>query len=327
MNDTFGWIRSAGVLGNIVFMKTNGQKSSLNEMRRRAKILVGISICSLIFLGMATFAQNGKVIGMSSTKDNFTSGYSNVNGIRMYYEIHGEGQPLVLIHGGGSTIGTSFGRLLPIISKQFKVIAVEQQAHGRTEDRDAPERFAQDADDVAALLHNLKIAKAHVLGFSNGGSTAMQIAYRHPELVDRLIVASAFYKREGLQPGLLDNIRNATFDVMPQVFKDEFLKVNRDPKRLRTMFEKDRNRMATFKDWSDDVLFSIKSRTLIITGDHDVATPEHSVAMSRLIPNCRLLILPAGHGQYIGAAESPAPEGNMLDLTADIISRFLREGS
>jgi len=105
-------------------MKTNGQKSSLNEMRRRAKILVGISICSLIFLGMATSAQSGKVIGMSSTKDNFTSGYSNVNGIRMYYEIHGEGQPLVLIHGGGSTIGTSFGRLLPIISKQFKVIAV-----------------------------------------------------------------------------------------------------------------------------------------------------------------------------------------------------------
>ena len=327
MNDTFGWISLAGVFGNIVFMRSNSRKSSLYEIRHRAKILVGISICSLIFLGMATFAQSGKVIGMSSTKDNFTSGYSNVNGIRMYYEIHGEGQPLVLIHGGGSTIGTSFGRLLPIISKQFKVIAVELQAHGRTEDRDAPESFEQDADDVAALLHNLKISTTHVLGFSNGGSTAMQIAYRHPELVDRLIVASAFYKRDGLQPGLLDNIRNATFDVMPQIFKDEFLKVNRDPKRLRTMFEKDRNRMATFKDWSDDVLFSIKSPTLIITGDHDVATPEHSVAMSRLIPNCRLLMLPAGHGQYIGVAESPAPKGNMLELTADIISRFLREGS
>jgi len=109
---------------------------------------------------------------------NFKSAHAPVNGIQMYYEIHGAGQPLVLIHGGGSTIYTSFGRILPLLAKKYQVIAMELQAHGHTSDRDAPESFAQDADDVAALLHQLNISEADILGFSNGGQTAMQLAMR-----------------------------------------------------------------------------------------------------------------------------------------------------
>src|SRR6478735_6123149 len=121
------------------------------------------------------------------------TGYATVNGIKMYYEIHGEGKPLVLIHGGGSTIETTFGNILPLLAKRYKVIAVELQAHGHTSDRNAPETFEQDADDVAALLKQLNIAKAYVFGFSNGGSTTLQIAIRHPEVVDKIVVASAAY--------------------------------------------------------------------------------------------------------------------------------------
>src|SRR5713226_6395711 len=110
-----------------------------------------------------------------------TSGYAPINGLDMYYEIYGAGaMPLVLIHGGGSTIETTFGNILPLLSDYGKVIAVELQAHGRTNDRDAPESFEQDADDVAALLHYLKVDKANFLGFSNGGTTTMQIAISHP---------------------------------------------------------------------------------------------------------------------------------------------------
>src|ERR1700761_5829800 len=132
-----------------------------------------------------------------------TSGYAPVNGLHMYYEIHGEGKmPLVLIHGGGSTIETTFGTILPLLGG--KLIAVELQAHGRTSDRDAPETFEQDADDVAGLLKYLKVDKANFFGFSNGATTTLQIAIRHPELVNKVVALSAAYQREGFVPGFFD---------------------------------------------------------------------------------------------------------------------------
>src|SRR3954462_2198218 len=123
-----------------------------------------------------------------------TAGYAPVNGLKMYYEIHGSGKPLVLIHGGGSTIKSTFSTILPELSKTHQVIAVELQAHGHTLDIDRPMTFEQDADDVAALLKQLNIPKADIMGFSNGGTTALQVAIRHPEVVNKLILASACYK-------------------------------------------------------------------------------------------------------------------------------------
>jgi pimeloyl-ACP methyl ester carboxylesterase len=124
--------------------------------------------------------------GMENLK---TSGYIPVNGLNMYYEIHGEGVlPLVLIHGGGSTIESTFSNLISLLASRNKIIAVELQAHGHTSDRDGPESFEQDADDVAGLLNALKIDKANILGFSNGGTTTLQIAIRHPGIVHKIIV-------------------------------------------------------------------------------------------------------------------------------------------
>src|SRR5215467_14159922 len=97
-------------------------------------------------------------------KQKSVSGYAPMNGLDMYYEIHGEGKPLVLIHGGGSTIQTTFGTILPLLAEHYKVIAVELQAHGHTRDRDTPETFKQDADDIATLLSFLKINKADIFG-------------------------------------------------------------------------------------------------------------------------------------------------------------------
>lgn len=109
--------------------------------------------------------------------------FAKINGINMYYEVHGEGSPLVLIHGGGSTLHTTFGRIMPLLAKKYKVIGVELQAHGHTTDRNAPETFEQDADDVAELLKQLNIPQADIFGFSNGGNTAMKLAMRHPQCV------------------------------------------------------------------------------------------------------------------------------------------------
>jgi pimeloyl-ACP methyl ester carboxylesterase len=139
------------------------------------------------------------------TNAQISTGYAPVNGIRMYYEIHGESQtPVVLIHGGGSTIESSFHYLLPLLASHRRVIALETQAHGRTSDRDGPESFQQDSDDVAALLKYLQIGKADFLGFSNGGSTVLQIAIRHPDLVNKIVPISGAYRRDGLIPGFFE---------------------------------------------------------------------------------------------------------------------------
>ncbi len=261
----------------------------------------------------------------TSDNTNFDNGYSNVNGIKMYYEIHGNEKPLVLIHGGGSTIQTTFGRIIPELARHFQIIAVELQAHGHTEDRNAPESFEQDADDVAMLLKNLHISNASVFGFSNGGNTAIQLAVRHPGFVDKLILASTFYKREGLVPGFFEGMENATLNDMPKVLIDAFLEINPDSAKLLSMFNKDRERMLGFKDWNDETIASIKVPVLIINGDRDVILPGHALAMSKLIENSRLMILPTSHGSYIGVAEFPEQESDMLNFTLDIIKNFLNQ--
>ncbi|HVX49615.1 MAG TPA: alpha/beta hydrolase [Chitinophagaceae bacterium] len=252
----------------------------------------------------------------------FTSGYTAVNGINMYYEIYGEGKPLVLIHGGGSTIQTSFAKVIPLFCQARKVIAVELQAHGRTGDRPAPESFEQDADDVAGLLQNIGITRADILGFSNGGSTTMQLAIRHPQLVNKIIVASAFYKREGMYPWFWEFMPNATLANMPAELQEAYKQVAARPEELETMHNKDRDRMLNFKDWSDDALKSIAAPALFITADKDVMTPEHTVAMHRLVANSRLAILPGGHGEYLGEITFKNP-GKLPEITVALVNEFL----
>jgi pimeloyl-ACP methyl ester carboxylesterase len=253
----------------------------------------------------------------------FKSGYAPVNGIKMYYEIHGTGQPLLLIHGGGSTITTTFGLILPLLAKTHMAIAVELQAHGRTTDRDEAESFEQDASDVAELLEQLNIPSADILGFSNGGHTAMQLAISHQQKVRRLIIASAFCKRDGVPSQFWEGMNKATFNDMPQVYKDEFLKINNDSAALLNMFHKDAHRMQTFKDWSDDDIKSINAPTLLIAGDADVVLPEHAVAMFRLIPNCQLAIIPGGHGKYLGEITTLTEGKWTQDYITPLIEQFL----
>ena len=179
-----------------------------------------------------------------------STGYALVNGLNIYYEIHGKGTPLVLIHGGGSTIQTTFGRVLPDFAKTHKVIAVEMQAHGHTADIDRPLSFQQDADDIAALLKQLNIDKANVFGFSNGASTTLQFAIRHPEMTNKIIVASTFYKKGGAPDWFWDMMAKPTFEGMPQAYKDEYLKINPDTNALYRMYERDVARMQSFFDIS-----------------------------------------------------------------------------
>lgn len=254
---------------------------------------------------------------------NFQSGYSKVNGLKMYYEIYGEGKPLVLIHGGGSTIQTTFGNIIPLLSRQSQIIALELQAHGRTGDRLTDLSFEQDAKDVAALLSNLKIEKSDFLGYSNGGQMLIEIALRYPGIINKLIIASAFYKRNAAGSEFWKGFDNATIDVMPESLKAGFLKVNNNREALQNMFNKDVRRMKSFKGWSEKEIRSIKAPTLIINGNNDVGSVEHAVEMYRIIPNSQLVILPGKHGTYMGAVEFLEKGKWNQQYIVDIITDFL----
>jgi pimeloyl-ACP methyl ester carboxylesterase len=283
-----------------------------------------VSMHTVLFLIAFVISANAQKI--NDMGGSVKSGYAPVNGLKMYYEIHGDGgMPLVLIHGGGSTLESSFGNVLPMFAAKGKVIAVELQAHGRTSDRNAPESFETDADDVAALLKYLKVDKANFFGFSNGGTTTLQIAIRHPEVVNKIIDLSGAYQREGFVPGFFEGFPNATLETMPAPLKDAFLKVTPDKDKLQVMFNKDVERMMHFKDIPESDIQSIKARALIMVSDRDVMPVEHAVKMSHKIAGARLAIIPGLHGECIGEICTGKKGSRVPELTVALIEEFLND--
>lgn len=257
------------------------------------------------------------------TKTAFTSGYAPIGGLKMYYEIHGKGEPLVLLPGGGSTIETTYGRILPFLARSRQVIAVEEQGHGHTADINRPLTFEQTADDVAELLRQLKVEKADIMGFSNGGNVALQIAIRHPAVVRKLVVASAITRRDGMNPSFWEFMRHADLAQMPEGLKAGYLAVAPDPKGLQAMHDKCRDRMLKFQDLRVKDVKSIQAPTLLVVGDIDVVRPEHAVHVMRLLPQARLAVLPGAHGEAIGEINVVRPGSRVPELTASLIEEFL----
>jgi pimeloyl-ACP methyl ester carboxylesterase len=146
--------------------------------------------------------------------------YASVNGLRMYYEIHGSGRPMLLLHGSMNTIESAFSSVLPYFASSRQVIAVEQQAHGHTADIDRPLTFEQMADDTATLLERLGLQSVDVFGYSTGGTVALQIAIRHPNHVRKLVLASAIYALDGYQPDITESLRHITAETMPAAMRE-----------------------------------------------------------------------------------------------------------
>lgn len=261
----------------------------------------------------------------SSENLTFSNGYADVNGLKMYYEIYGVGKPLVLIHGGGSTIQTSFEKAIPLLAKNRQVIAVELQAHGRTNDRNQDLSFEQDADDVATLLRNLKIDKADFLGFSNGGTTTLQIVIRYPQLVNKMVLASALANRDGVPEGLWDYMKHTKLEEMPEQLQLAYKQVAPDTNGLQVMFDRDVKRMQNFKDIPDEQIRAINKPTLILIGDKDMITPEHAIALHRKIDKSELAIIPGVHGEYIGEITTLKADFKENDLAIPLIEKFLNK--
>ena len=261
-----------------------------------------------------------------------TGDYAEVNGLRMYYEVHGTGQSLVVLHGAFMTIG-AMGAFVPELAEARQVVAVELQGHGHTADIDRPLSYEQMADDVAALLRHLGIEQADVFGYSMGGGAALQLAMRHPALVRKLVVASASSTSDGVYPEVWSGIEQITPELFAGTpWKEEYDRVAPNPDVFPTLVEKMKQLDGQPFAWPPDEIRAISAPTMVVIGDSDGTTPEHAVELFRLrgggvfgdlagLPSARLAILPGTtHVGLIDRADwlvpmiaefldAPVPEG------------------
>jgi pimeloyl-ACP methyl ester carboxylesterase len=212
------------------------------------------------------------------------TGYAPVNGLQMYYEVHGQGQPLVLLHGAFSAIGTSFGALVPELARTRQVIAFELQAHGRTADIDRPLNLEQLADDVAAAIRQLGIDKADIFGYSMGAAVALHLVIRHPEVVRKLVLASVTYTLSGVHPGLMEGLGEMKPEMMyGSPWHEEYTRIAPHPEQFARLFAKKTEMDRGTRDLPAESIRAIRAPTLLIIGDSDLVRPEHAVEMFRLL--------------------------------------------
>jgi pimeloyl-ACP methyl ester carboxylesterase len=232
------------------------------------------------------------------------SGYAQVNDLEMYYEIHGTGSNLVLLHGGLTTIDGSFGGILPKLAETRRIVAIEQQGHGHTADVDRPLSYEQMADDTAALLRGLGTGEADFFGYSDGANVALQIAVRHPDLVRKLVIAAGHYHPNGYYAEAHEAFAKLTPDALAgSALEQSYIDVAPTPGQWATLIDKVKQLDASFEGWSPEVIRSIQAPALILVGDSDFVRPEHAVEMFRLLgggvpgdfvglPRSRLAVLP-----------------------------------
>ena len=280
-------------------------------MRRRSFVAMAAAAGTTLTIPARAFAQTTTPTAPLIANTTPRSGYAPVNGLEMYYEVHGSGEPLVLIHGAFGAIEL-WGPILTGLAEKHLVIAVELQGHGHTADIDRPFDYEQMADDVAALMDHLVIEQADVVGYSMGADTALQVAVRHPERVRKLVPISGKYRYDGEYPELLAGIQMMTPDVFVGTpYEGAYQRSAPNPEDFPVLVEKLKSLFGEEYAWPEEDMRSIAAPTLLIIGDSDTVRPEHAVELFRLLgcgvpgditglPTSRLAILPGiTHGTIV----------------------------
>lgn len=243
-----------------------------NHLRlRMVRVLL---ICALTIVGST--AVHGQLKPVSA-------GLSSVNGLKMYYEVYGEGKPLVLLHGAFMTINLNWSSLIPALAKNHKVIAVEFQGHGHTADINRDFSFESLADDVAGLLKNLGIEKADIIGYSLGGGVGTQLAIRYPLLVNKLVLLSCPFKSDGwtAESRKLFAIMKPEF-ITASPLKTYYDSVAPDKSQWTGMVTKVIKLVQTPYDFTSKIK-SITALVLLVVGDADGIDPDHLAEMIKLL--------------------------------------------
>jgi pimeloyl-ACP methyl ester carboxylesterase len=211
-----------------------------------------------------------------------TGSFAAVNDLDLYYEVHGTGEPLVVIPGGMMTIAM-MGPIIPALAQSRQVIAIEPQAHGHTADVDRPLSYEQLADDTAALIEQLGLGRVDVLGFSVGAGVALQTAIRHPEALRKLVVVSGTFRGDGEFPEIraIEAAFSPDMPVLAQI-RDAYFATSAKSDGWASLVEKMRRLLAEEYDWSDQVR-AIEIPTLVVVGDADTLPVTHAVELFRLL--------------------------------------------
>lgn len=275
-----------------------------------------INILPLILLNLIT----------TSVSAQQQKGFAPVNGLKLYYEIHGEGKPILLFHGSYMGID-SWGHFLQQLAKTRQVIAVEMQGHGHTADIDRPFSYTSMADDAAQLLKYLKIDKADILGYSLGGTIALEFGIRHPELTNNIVVISSVFKHEGWS----EDVRTALKSIKPEFLdntpmKAEYDRIAPNPKHWRSFVKKLTDFGNTDFNLGEENIKNMKSPVLLIMGDNDGVDPDHIIQIYRLLggsvfadmaglPKSQLAILPGK--THVSLMEETQPMADMINAFLD----------
>ena len=223
------------------------------------------------------------VPAVASAQQKPTTGYAPVNGLKMYYEVHGSGEPVVLLHGAFMTITNNWTGWIDELAKTRKVIAVEMQGHGRTADIERDISQENLADDVAALLEYLKIPRADLIGYSMGGGVAMQCAVRHPDKVRKVVVISSVFRRDGMVKEGSDAISNLRADVFKgSPVEVEYKKLSPTPDDFPKFVKRMLATATKGQDMGADKLKATTAPMFFIFGDADGIRLEHVAEMFRL---------------------------------------------
>jgi pimeloyl-ACP methyl ester carboxylesterase len=257
-----------------------------------------------------------------------SSGYADVNGINLYHEIYGEGEPLVLIHGGLTTISEMQGWVQPLAQTRH-VIAVEMQGHGRTADTDRPMTFATMGDDIAALLDYLKIPKADLVGHSFGGASAIRAAIQHPDHVRRLVVISSPHARSAWYPETQEGMSHVGASMAENMMQTPTGKLSKEwpkPQRFSQFLDKFGKMMSEDYDWSADIA-KLPMPVLLVFADNDSVSQKRIADFFALLgggvrepgwlntqlSKSRLAVVPGySHYNFITSPEVPQIIGRFL---------------
>jgi pimeloyl-ACP methyl ester carboxylesterase len=248
--------------------------SSSTNLSRRSFLATSVGVLAASSLARA---QSGAPAPVKT-------GYAPVDGLKMYYEIHGSGEPLVLIHGGVVGI-TMFGPNVDALAKGRQVIAVELQGHGHTADIDRPMSFEAMADDIAALIQYLRLSKADVMGYSLGGGVALQTVIRHPQFVRKLVVVSAGFARNGMYPEILAEFDKMNASTGAQMRQSPLSKMYPNV-NWQVLFAKLGDTLRKDYDWSKEVA-AIRSPTMLVFADADAVRLQHIAEFYSLLGGCQ----------------------------------------